>query len=169
VQEYLKEIQDIALEKIVYIDETGVDKNCYKQRGWGKIGEILLGKVIGKYVKRTNVVAGLCDKKVIAPMIFHGSCNSEFFVKWVKEQLVPSLTVGQIVVMDNASFHKSPLVQEAIEKANCKLIYLPPYSPEHNPIEKFWANMKRWIQNNIPNITDSWNALQQFFANSIST
>lgn len=120
-------------------------------------------------MKRTNVVAGLCDKKVIAPMIFHGSCNSEFFIKWVKEQLVPSLTVGQIVVMDNASFHKSPHVQEAIEKANCKLIYLPPYSPEHNPIEKFWANMKRWIRNNIPNVTDSWHALEQFFGNSVST
>jgi hypothetical protein len=58
----------------------------------------LLGLVIGKYVKRTNVVAGLCDKKIVAPMIFQGSCNTEFFVKWVKEQLVPSLTVGQVVV-----------------------------------------------------------------------
>jgi transposase len=169
VQEYLKEIQDIALEKIVYIDESGVDKNCYKQRGWGKIGENVLNEVVGKYVKRTNVVAGLCDKKVIAPVIFHGSCNSEFFVKWVKEQLVPLLAVGQVVVMDNASFHKSPQVQEAIEGVHCKLIYLPPYSPQYNPIEKFWANMKRWIQNNIPNITDSWNALEQFFNMQIST
>lgn len=123
----------------------------------------------GKYVKRTNIIAGLCDKKVIAPLIFHGSCNRELFMKWVKEQLVPSLKPSLVVVMDNASFHKSPQVKTAIENAGCRLIYLPPYSPDLNPIEKFWGNMKRWIKHHIPNISNSWNALTLFFNKLIST
>lgn len=165
----MEAIGGISPEDIVYIDESGLDKNCYKQKGWGKTGETLIGKVSGKYVKRTNIIAGLCDKKVIAPLIFHGSCNTELFVKWVEQQLVPSLKPKQVVVMDNASFHKSPQVKKAIENAGCRLIYLPPYSPNLNPIEKFWGNMKRWIKHHIPNIENSWNALSQFFTNLIST
>jgi len=84
---------------------------------------------------------------------------------WVEQQLVPSLKTGQVVVMDNASFHKSPKIREAIEQAGCRLIYLPPYSPDLNPIEIFWANMKQWIKYNIPHITNTWNALCLFFKN----
>ncbi|MFT6263795.1 MAG: transposase [Dasania sp.] len=102
-------------------------------------------------------------------MIFQGSCNTELFMAWVQEQLVPSLKKGQVIVMDNASFHKSPRIHTAIEQAGCRLIYLPPYSPDLNPIEIFWANMKKWIKYNIPNITNTWNAIVQFFDKSIST
>ncbi|MFT6072007.1 MAG: transposase [Alphaproteobacteria bacterium] len=146
-----------------------MDKNCYKQRGWGKIGKKLIGKITGKRIKRTNIIAGLCGKEVVAPMIFQGSCNAELFMAWVQEQLVPSLKKGQVIVMDNASFHKSPRIRTAIEQAGCRLIYLPPYSPDLNPIEIFWANMKKWIKYNIPNITNTWNAIVQFFDKSIST
>jgi transposase len=102
-------------------------------------------------------------------MIFQGSCNTELFMAWVQQQLVPSLKKGQVVVMDNASFHKSPRIREAIEQTGCRLIYLPPYSPDLNPIEIFWANMKKWIKYNIPHITNTWNAIIQFFDKSIST
>ena len=140
-----------------------MDKNCYKQRAWGQIGCKLIGKVTGKRLKRTNIIAGLCGKEVVAPMIFQGSCNTELFVVWVKQQLIPSLKKGQVVIMDNASFHKSPKIKEAIEAAGCRVIYLPPYSPDLNPIETFWANMKKWIQYNIPIISNTWDAIQKFF------
>jgi transposase len=78
------------------------------------------------------------------------------------------LKIGQTVVMDNASFHKSPKIRKAIEQAGCRLVYLPPYSPDLNPIEIFWANMKKWIKHNIPRITNTWNALCLFFKNSNS-
>jgi transposase len=106
---------------------------------------------------------------VVAPLIFQGSCNTEIFMLWIEQQLVPSLKRGQVVVMDNASFHKSPKIRELIELAECRLIYLPPYSPDLNPIEIFWANMKHWIKQNIPNIHNTWNALIQFFNAKYST
>jgi len=138
-------LTQIKPEDIVYIDESGLDKNCYKQRGWGKIGQKLIGKISGKHIKRTNIVAGLWNKQIVAPLIFQGSCNTELFMSWIEQQLVPSLKKGQAVVMDNASFHKSPKIREAIEQAGCRLIYLPPYSPDLNPIETFWANMKNGL------------------------
>ena len=125
----------------------------------------MLGKVRGKRVKRTNIVAAQCGKKILAPMTFKFSCNTEFFVEWVKQVLVPELKRGQCVVMDNASFHKSVQVKEAIEAAGCRLIYLPPYSPDLNPIEKFWANMKRWIKQHVPFIEDHQKAIRFFFLN----
>jgi transposase len=82
-------------------------------------------------------------------MIFNGTYNTNFFNIWVEQCLIKALKPGQVVVMDNASFHKSQNTRELIESIGCKLIFLPPYSPDLNPIEKFWANMKRWIRDNI--------------------
>ena len=162
----MKQISDIKKSNLVYIDESGIDRASYKNRGWGKRGAILLGKISGKRFIRTNIVAAQCGKKILAPMTFKGSCNSELCIAWVKEMLIPELTAGQTVIMDNASFHKSPKVREAIESAGCKLIYLPPYSPDLNPIEKFWANLKRWINQHLPYMEDLHKAISFFFMSS---
>ena len=158
-----------GLLDIVYIDETGIDKNCYKQKGWGEIGKVIFHETSGKCIRRTSVVAGLSGKDIIAPLIFHETCNSELFTAWIQQQLLPSLVKGKVIIMDNASIHKSQKVRDLIEGAGCKLIYLPPYSPELNPIEIFWANMKKWIKNNIPQIDNTWDALNQFFNRQIKT
>ena len=94
-----------------------MDRNCYKKRGWGKIGVPLIHDVSGKYIQRTSVLAGLCNNDVLAPLLFQGSCNTELFVAWIEKQLIPTLKVGQTVIMDNASIHKSPRVRQLIEKA----------------------------------------------------
>ena len=75
-------------------------------------------------------------------MTFKGTCNAELFNTWLDKVLIPQLSPGQVIIMDNASFHKSAKTRELIESAGCKLLYLPPYSPELNPIEKTWANIK---------------------------
>ncbi len=82
----------------------------------------MFGNTSGKRFIRTNIVASQCGKKILAPMTFKGSCNSELFVAWVEQRLVPALTAGQTVVMDNDSFHKSPKVREAIEPVDCKIV-----------------------------------------------
>ena len=146
-----------------------MDKTCYKQKGWGKIGKTLLHEITGKRIKRTSVLAALNQKNILAPLLFEGTCNTELFVAWIQQQLLPSLTTEQTVIMDNASIHKSQKLRSFIEGAGCKLIYLPPYSPELNPIETFWANMKKWIKNNIPQIDNTWDALTQFFNTQTST
>jgi len=82
-------------------------------------------------------------------MVFNGSCNTALFNQWVEQFLIKELKPGQAVIMDNASFHKSQKTKDLIESVGCRLIFLPPYSPDLNPIEKFWANMKRWIKEKI--------------------
>ena len=79
-------------------------------------------------------------------MEYDGYTNTELFTTWVKEVLCKELKPGQYVIMDNASFHKSYIVKEFIEAAKCKLLYLPAYSPDMNPIEHVWANLKRLIR-----------------------
>lgn len=79
-------------------------------------------------------------------MVFKGTCNTAVFNTWLSLVLIPNLRPGQIIIMDNASFHKSAKTKDLIESAGCKLLYLPPYSPELNPIERTWANIKRKIR-----------------------
>ena len=79
-------------------------------------------------------------------MRFEGYTESNLFNQWLRECLIPKLERGDTVILDNASFHKSPETRRLIEGAGCKLIYLPPYSPDLNPIEKVWARLKKIIQ-----------------------
>lgn len=134
-----------------------------KEKGWGKKGEPLYSKKSGKYYERTNIIAGLINNKPIAPMVFNGSCDTELFNKWVEDFLIVELKPGQVVVMDNAAFHKSRKTYELINSVGCKLIFLPPYSPDLNPIEKFWANMKRWIKDRISQPSQLQQIITQFF------
>ncbi len=160
---YQEAIKDIPPISLVYIDESGIDMNLCKDRGWGRKNEKLVGKKSGKYYERTNIIAGLVNNKSIAPMVFNGTCNTNFFNAWVEQCLIKELEPGQVVVMDNASFHKSHKTRELIESVGCKLIFLPPYSPDMNPIEKFWAHMKRWIKDNIIEFGQLYTTIAEFF------
>ena len=135
--EYQELIKDIPKEKLVYIDESGIEMNLCKDRGWSKRGEKLLGKKSGKYYERTNIIAGYVNRKSLAPMIFNGSCNTPLIEAWVEQFLIKELKPSQVVIMDNASFHKSQKIKDLIESVGCRPIFLPPYSPDLNPIEKF--------------------------------
>jgi transposase len=85
-------------------------------------------------------------------------CNAKLFETWVEKFLIKELKPGQFVVMDNASFHKSKNTKELIESVGCRLIFLPPYSPDLNPIEKFWANMKKWLKEEITQFDELYDA-----------
>ncbi len=136
---------------------------CANIEIWGKKSAKLLAKKSGKYYERTNIISGLLDNQSIAPMVFNGSCNTNLFENWVGQFLIKELKPGQVVVMDHAAFHKSQKTRELIESVGCKLIFLPPYSPELNPIEKFWANMKRWIKQEIVNFATLFESIASFF------
>lgn len=161
---YLERISGIAPKRLVYIDESGIEMNICKDKGWGKKGQILSSKKSGKHYERTNIVAGLCDGESLAPFVFNGTCNTELFENWIEKFLISELKPGQFVVMDNASFHKSQKTKELIESVGCEVIFLPPYSPDLNPIEKFWANMKRWIKGKIVDFGELYNTICAFFA-----
>ena len=109
-----------------------------------------------------KLIAGYVEPRPIALMVFNGSCNTNLFENWVEQFLIKELKAGQGLVMDNASFHKSQRTRELIDSVGCKLIFLPPYSPDLNLIEKFWANMKRWIKQEITNFSALFDSLFSF-------
>lgn len=162
--EYLEKIKDISPENLVYIDESGIDLNMAQERAWARRGEEIPAKKSGKYYLRTNILAALVNNKSIAPFTFHRSCNTELFNSWVEHFLIKELKPGQTVIMDNASFHKSTKTKELIESVECKLLFLPPYSPDLNPIEKFWANMKRWIRRRLVESKNLYSIICDFFS-----
>ena len=161
---YLEDIKDLTTDTLVYIDESGIEMNITQDKGWGKKGKTLQAKKSGKYYQRTNIIAGLVSNKSIASFVFSGTCNTELFNNWVEQFLIKELIAGQVVIMDNAAFHKSKKAKELIESVGCRVMFLPPYSPDLNPIEKFWANMKRWIKQQIGLSQELYNTICTFFA-----
>ena len=100
----------------------------------------------GHYKKRISMIGGLCGKQFQSAFMFEGHCNTVVFELYIEKVLVPDLKVGMVVVIDNASFHKSARIKKLIEDAQCQLIYLPPYSPDFNPIEHYWYKLKTMIR-----------------------
>jgi len=131
---------------MVYIDESGIDHNNIKTSCWTERGGKIVGERSGKRRLRTSVIAALNGDNINAPLRFSGTSNTALFLYWLEHILLPTLIAGQVVIMDNCSIHKSPKVKELIESVGCKLIYLPPYSPDLNPIENYWAVMKNQIK-----------------------
>ncbi len=129
----------------VYIDESGINEYLHRDRGRGFYGECVKGESSGKRFSRESFIAGKVQSKIIAPFCYQGTCNTDLFNTWIEKILLPELKEGQVVIMDNASFHKSEKSRLLIEGAGCKLLFLPPYSPDLNPIEKFWANFKNMV------------------------
>ena len=168
-KKYKEEIDQIPVQDRVYIDESGIEMTICKDRGWSKRGEKINDKKSGKYYNRTNIIAGLINNKPIAPGLFNGSCDTKCFEIWVEHSLIKELRPGQVVVMDNATFHKSQKTIELIESVDCRVIFLPPYSPDLNPIEKFWANMKRWIRSKVSQFDKLYDAIAAYFNAQTST
>lgn len=96
-------------------------------------------------------------------MTYRGHCDTDLFEAWVERYLVPELCPGQIVVMDNASFHKSQHTQDLIEQAGCTVLFLPPYSPDFNKIEKFWARLKQHLRKALSAFDALWDAVDDAF------
>lgn len=142
----MEHLRKYKAEELVYVDESGIDSYVYYPWGYGKRGQIVYGEVSGHRYDRESFIAGKSNGKIIAPMCFKGTCNTSVFNAWVEKVLLPELRPGQIVVLDNASFHKSLRTKELLESVGCNLLFLPPYSPDLNPIEKFWATLKAKIR-----------------------
>ncbi len=132
--------------QIVYVDEAGIDNRADYPYGYCKVGERFYALKSGKRVERVSWIAALKERCLIAPMTFEGSCNRGLFEMWLEECLVPQLQPGDVVVLDNASFHHSQSLEEIVTAAGCELWYLPPYSPDLNPIEHWWFVLKNWMR-----------------------
>lgn len=134
----------IAPERLVFLDETWVKTNMTRPRGRSLRGTRLLCQVPHGHWKTTTFLAGLRTRGLVAPLVIDGAINGELFRGYVEQHLVPTLAPGDIVVMDKLNSHKVAGVLAAIESVGAELWYLPPYSPDLNPIEQVFAKFK-WL------------------------
>jgi transposase len=158
-------IAPLPVEQLVYVDETGIDHNIRLVRGWAPRGQRLYGEKPGNRTGRTSAIAALCGRKLHSPFCFEGYCTADVFNTWVEHSLVPNLKPGQIVILDNARFHQSKRTQALIKAAACKLLFLPPYSPDLNNIEHTWSPLKHHyakIQHRYPSPADAVDAAFQY-------
>ena len=130
----------------MFIDETWTKTNMAPLRGCAPIGQRIKAKVPNGHWKTMTFLAALRQDRVDAPWLIDGPINGERFLLYVEKVLAPTLQPGDIVVMDNLGSHKGKAVRRAIRKAGAKLFFLPKYSPDLNPIEKFFAKLKHWLR-----------------------
>lgn len=128
----------------MYIDESGIDESLWRNYARSPRGKPVIADIYGKRSQRTSMIAGWIHdaRDIVAPYVFNGYTDAHRFNAWVEMCLLPVLEPGQTIIMDNASFHRNKRTKELIESAGCKLMYLPPYSPDLNPIENVWAIIK---------------------------
>lgn len=130
----------------MFLDETGLNTKMTRLHGWAPRGRRVLGTVPFGHWKTTTFVAGLRLEGVTAPMVLDGPMNGVAFQAYVEQVLVPTLRRGDIVVMDNLPAHKMPAVKTAITAVGAQVYYLPPYSPDLNPIEMAFAKLKALLR-----------------------
>ena len=130
----------------MFIDETWASTNMARRRGRAPRGERLRAGIPYGHWKTTTFLAGLRITGMMAPMVLDGPINRLAFQAYVEQVLVPELSPGDIVVMDNLSSHKGPAVCQAIAATGARLLYLPPYSPDFNPIENAFAKLKALLR-----------------------
>lgn len=133
-------------EKIIYLDETGIDDNEVYAYAWSIKGERAHFMKNAERSKRLSIISAIHKNNHIAPFAFEGSCDRAVFETYLKFVLIPRLQPGYTIIMDNASFHKGGKITQIIEDAGCQILYLPPYSPDYNPIEHHWAAIKSKIR-----------------------
>jgi transposase len=132
--------------QIAYVDEAGIDNRDDYPYGYCEVGQRFYGLKSGKRTERVSWIAALKQEKLFAPLTFAGSCNRNLFELWLEVGLIPKLQPGDVIVIDNASFHHSQAIEEIVAEAECEIWYLPPYSPDLNKIEHWWFVLKNWMR-----------------------
>jgi len=145
------------------VDETGIDNYLYREYAYSKKGEPVYGAVSGRKYRRTGLVAAQQNGKIVAPLQYDGTMDSILFEFWFETCLMRELPPNSVIVMDNAAFHRKSRLPVLAQKYGHRLIFLPPYSPELNPIERFWAWIKQHLKSTLPSFDLFDNALSACF------
>jgi transposase len=153
---------NLDVKRLVFVDETGTSTKMVRTHGRCRRGQRLIGKAPWGHWKTTTFTAGLRCDGLVAPWVLDGPMNGEAFLVYVEKVLVPNLAAGDIVVVDNLPAHKVEGVRAQIEAAGAFLLYLPPYSPDLNPIEMAFAKLKALLRKAAARTRDAlWDAIGQ--------
>jgi len=161
-EEWFENQPELDPDHLVFIDETAASTKMARLYGRSARGERCRSAVPHGHWKTTTFTAGLRSDKIIAPMVLDGPMDGEAFCAYVEQALAPTLCPGDIVIMDNLPAHKVRGVREAIEAVGARLQYLPPYSPDFNPIEMAFSKLKALLRAAAARtIPDLWQALAE--------
>jgi transposase len=150
----------LAMERLIFIDETGAATNMVRRYGRSPRGLRVKGYAPNGHWKTTTFVAGLTSSGIIAPLVVDAPMNRAIFTQYVRQFLAPELGPGDIVVMDNLSSHKGVEVEAVIAMRGARLLFLPPYSPDLNPIEMAFAKLKTLLRTAAERTRDDlWNRI----------
>lgn len=150
---FIATLEDLDPEKLVFLDESGFKTNILRNEGWAPSGDkpVLVGSRYGKHL---TLIGAIALDGVRAWQLMESTMNGPAFVSFLEEDLGPTLRPGDVVVMDGPRVHRVEGVEQALAARGASVLYLPPYSPELNPIEMCWALLKAWVRTRAPRIVD---------------
>lgn len=156
----------MPIESLVFLDESGARTDMTRTHGRAPRGQRVVEKVPHGHWKTTTLISAVRSTGPFASVVVDGATDSDVFLAYVKDALAPSLKAGDVVILDNLRPHKAEGVKESIEQAGATLLYLPPYSPDYNPIENMWSKVKRHLRSAAARTFEGlqqavWSALDQ--------
>lgn len=140
------EVAQLRGEDLVFVDESGINTAMTRRYARAPSGERARGWVPAGHWKQLTILGGLSLQGLIACMSIEAATDQDVFLAFTREVLLPQLRVGQVVILDNLPAHKNDEVRKLIEGAGCRLLLLPPYSPDLNPIEQAWSKLKTLLR-----------------------
>jgi transposase len=164
--------EQLALDsptRLVFVDESGANTKMTRWCGRCLGGQRLVASIPQGHYQTSTLIAAIRLKGPCAPWLFEGPMNGEMFLAWVRQGLVPGLQKDDRVIMDNLATHKIAGVGQAIEAVGAHLVYLPPYSPDFNPIENMWSKIKQILRSAAPRTQDQLIAAARTAFEAIST
>ena len=154
---WIRHCLHILPERLVFIDETWIKTNMTRLSGWAPRACPLEAPVPHGHWKTLTFIAALRVDRITAPFVIDGAMNGEWFLKYVTQILIPTLKPGDVVVLDNLGSHKGRRARQAVREAGARLLFLPAYSPDLNPIEQVFAKLKTLLRKaNARTIADTW-------------
>lgn len=145
-QAWWEQVSQIDLPQLVFLDESGVTTEMTRRYGRASRGERVREGAPAGHWHTLTLLGAISLDGLVATMTIESPTDSDVFLTYVEQVLCPRLRPGQVVVMDNLSAHKNPSVRERIEQAGARVLYLPPYSPDFNPIEQCWSKIKQLLR-----------------------